>query len=256
MDIETIAAVLAEARQQGTKLKDYPSMESFQLTQGYEIQDAMARAISQPIVGWKVGMTSEVAQTKMGINEPLAGPLFANVVHNDDESMKVKEEDLRFVEAEIAFKLKTGLPPRSAAYERDEVISQIATVHPVFELVNKRLPGDMKESPEWIVADGCINGALVVGDGVPFAADMDMSSETVSVAVNDKAASQGVGSNAMGDPIGVVVWLANHLSDRGIGLKSGDVITTGLICDLLQGQSGDTFSAEYKTIGSVTMRLT
>ena len=52
-----------------------------------------------------------------------------------------------------------------------------------------------------------------------------------------------------------MVWVANHLSDRGIGLKADNWISTGLICDLLQPDQGATIVAEFGSIGKLTLKL-
>lgn len=255
MDFEEIGATLAKARCQTIKLTKYPTTEPFLLSDAYEIQIAMARCMPTPIVGWKVGLTSTVAQEVIGVDEPFAGPLFSDHVHVDSSDLKVNENDLRIVEVEIGLMLKSDVLPRKIAFERKDILPLISSVHPIFELANKRLPGGVQECVEWLVADGGINQAIVVGPGTAFSRKMNLVAERVSVHVNGRSTSKGVGLNAMGDPILVAAWLANHLSSRDIALKAGDLIATGLVCEPLIGHPGDEFTAHFDTIGSVTMHL-
>lgn len=213
----------------------------------------MARAMEEPIVGWKVGFTSATARKAAGVREPLAGPLFKTSIFASGATIDVKLDDLKIVEAEIGFKLKTDLSPSQTTYTRDAVVAAIGTVHPIFEIVNKRLPGDLQETPEWLVADGSINQAVVVGRGSTFDADISLKAETVVFKANGKPISEGIGANAMEDPIGVLVWLVNHLSSRGITLKAGELVATGLLCDLVYGEVGIPYSADFQSLGSVTM---
>ena len=256
MDFDKIGAQLADARQKSVKLDDYPTDAPFGLDEAYEMQDAMIRSMSAPVVGWKVGLTSKASQDMMGVAEPMSGPLFDGSVFSDNAELTVSESDLGIVEAEIGITLGADLNTDKAAFAQSDIMAVIGSVHPMFELATKRLPGGMRETAQWIVADGGINQAIVVGAGIAFSPEIDLAMMKAQVAQNDKPVSEGIGSNVMGSPVSVMVWLADHLKSRGISLKKGDFIATGLVCDMLIGNSGDRFKADFEGIGSVTMRLT
>ena len=55
----------------------------------------------------------------------------------------------------------------------------------------------------------------------------------------------------MGDPINVVVWLANDLSRRGLGLKAGEFVFTGSMVDIVWVQPGDHVVTSASGLGSV-----
>lgn len=255
MDIDKIGAQLADARQRSANLEDYPTDTPFGLDEAYQIQDAMIRLMSAPVVGWKVGLTSRASQDMLGVAEPMSGPLFDGYVFSDNAELGVSESDLGIVEAEIGFTLGADLNTDKAAFTQPDVIAAIGSVHPMFELATKRLPGGMRETAQWIVADGGINQAIVVGEGTAFSPEIDLPMIKAQVAQNGKPVSEGIGSNVMGSPISVMVWLADHLKSRNIPLKKGDFIATGLVCDMLIGKSGDRFTADFDGIGSVAMRL-
>ena len=70
------------------------------------------------------------------------------------------------------------------------------------------------------------------------------------VRVNGEVVSEGAGSNVLGDPWNVMVWLANHLERPGAStLEAGHVVTTGSAADVIQCQPGDTVTAEFGPIG-------
>ncbi|MEP0520481.1 MAG: fumarylacetoacetate hydrolase family protein [Hyphomicrobiales bacterium] len=255
MDVAAIGKLLAETRLEAARLEEYPGPAPANLIEAYAIQDAMIEAMRLPIAGWKIGCTSQAARTALGIDEPISGPVFETFVSPGPAAVPVGENDLRIVEAEIGFRLKQDLGPRDTPYTKADILDAIATVHPMFEVANKRLPGPQKEAAVWIVADGAINQAIVFGNGIPFDADMDLANETVKVSIDGVHATDGIGSNALGGPLEVMVWIANHLSERGIGLKANDWVSTGLICDLLQPNQGATIVAEFGTIGTLSLKL-
>lgn len=254
MDTQDIGRTLAEARRAGRKLSDYPG-EPPDMAQALAIQDAMAAAMGAGVVGWKVGVTSARAQALCGVDAPLAGPVFEGDVWDSGAEVAMVGGDLGIIEAEIGFRMRDTLAPREAAYGRDEVLAAVGEVLPMFEWVNKRLPGGLMEKAEWLVADGVINRGLVCGAGIAFSAGMDLKGETVSVCRGDDELTTGLGANALGDPAEVLVWLANDLSARGKGLRAGDLVATGLICDVVTAEPGAQLEARFGSIGRVVLRV-
>ena len=47
----------------------------------------------------------------------------------------------------------------------------------------------------------------------------------------------------------MLVWLANELSARGLGLKAGQVITTGSAANVIQVKPGDVVVADFGDLG-------
>ena len=52
-----------------------------------------------------------------------------------------------------------------------------------------------------------------------------------------------------------LVWMANHLSQRGFGLQAGDVVTTGVITEVFACELGDEVRGEYAGLGAVEVRF-
>lgn len=247
--------MLAEARSGGQRLETYPEDKPQTLQEAYATQQHMIAAMPAPVVGWKVGFTSDTARAAAGIAEPIFGPLFEDAVHDDDAVITVADNDLMILEPEIGFVMATDLPPRDEPYMRDDILQAIARVHPIFELVNKRLPGTLQETPEWLAADGAINQAIIMGAGQAFVPGREFVDEGVIVALNGADLSKGIGANAMGDPIAVLLWLANNMREKGMTLRAGDLVATGLLSDLIYCKNGDTCHATFDTLGSVTTRI-
>ena len=54
-------------------------------------------------------------------------------------------------------------------------------------------------------------------------------------------------------PRTALTWIANHLAQRGIGLKAGDVITTGTCITPATIGPGDEMVAEFVDLGRVAV---
>ncbi len=255
MDLNQLGCELARLRLAPTRLPDYPCPPPENFNQAYQVQDVMAAHMGSDVVGWKIGVTSKVAREMLGMEEPLSGPLFADFVQPSPAKFKIEPIDLRIIEAEIGFRMKYSLAPRSEPYSIEEAMAAIATVHPVFEVVNKRLPGDLKDNACWLIADGGVDHGFIYGPGTEFDPAMDLATETVRVTLDGQPVTEGIGANALGNPLNVVLWLANHLSGRNITLNAGDWVSTGLIADVVVGDAGSIIVAEYETLGSIRLEL-
>jgi 2-keto-4-pentenoate hydratase len=53
-----------------------------------------------------------------------------------------------------------------------------------------------------------------------------------------------------------LTWLANELSRTGIGLKAGQMISTGTLTGMLAPKAGETYVSDFGPFGSVTVVLT
>jgi 2-keto-4-pentenoate hydratase len=53
-----------------------------------------------------------------------------------------------------------------------------------------------------------------------------------------------------------VTWLANELSRTGIGLKAGQMISTGTLTGMLRPKAGETYVADFGPFGKATATYT
>jgi 2-keto-4-pentenoate hydratase len=140
------------------------------------------------------------------------------------------------------------LPARDEAWSVDEVLDAVATVHPSIEIVNPRLPKGFNDVVEWYVADGGLSHALVLGPGVKPLKRTDYAGITNKVSLNGVSKYSGIASNALGGPELALTWLANNLTAKGLFLRAGDVVTTGVITEVFNTSIGD--HVEATTISS------
>jgi 2-keto-4-pentenoate hydratase len=57
----------------------------------------------------------------------------------------------------------------------------------------------------------------------------------------------------LGDPRVALAWLANELSQLGVTLKAGQIVTTGTCRPPLPIQSGDLMEADFGSLGNVSV---
>ena len=52
-----------------------------------------------------------------------------------------------------------------------------------------------------------------------------------------------------------LTWLANELSRTGVGMKAGQMISTGTLTGMLAPKPGEDYVADFGPFGSVTLRF-
>jgi 2-keto-4-pentenoate hydratase len=223
------------------------------LAEGYAIQDAKIAIAAQPVSGWKIAATSKAGQAHIGVTEPLAGRLFKNFILADGASLPAAPLHMKVMEAEFAFRMARDLPPRTAAYEQAEVCDAVAALHLAIEVPDARFERFAEIGPAQIAADDAFAAWFLLGSQVPDWQRLDLAAQRVRAVNNGAVAAEGTGANVLGDPRIALTWIANHLALRGIGLKAGDIVTTGTCITPPTIAPGDRVVAEFIGLGQVTV---
>jgi 2-keto-4-pentenoate hydratase len=218
------------------------------IAEAYAIQDGVADAIG-PIGGWKVGAKDATA-------EPTCAPLCAAWIVASPATFERDRFTRHGIEAELAFTFARDLPPSRSAYGERDVAAAIASVHPVIEVVDSRF-ADMQAADSLSqLADSLSHGALVVGPGIAVPATFDVARQPVELRFGETLEFSGVNSNAAGNPLRLLAWLANHVAGRRGGLRRGDVVTTGSWSGLRFAAQRARVQARFPGIGEAGVDFT
>ncbi|AHI25298.1 2-keto-4-pentenoate hydratase [Komagataeibacter xylinus] len=213
----------------------------------YAVQDMVGRSLG-PVGGWKVGAPAPDA-------EPACAPIHTATIFRDGATVPADTCRHLGVEAEIGYRFARALPPRAAPWTRDEVLDAIGTAHPVIEILDTRFarPGSLHKLLH--AADQQSHGALVVGPGTTAWRTLDPVHERVVLRIDGKVAADHTGGNSAGDPLRMLVWLANHAARRGMGIDAGCVVTTGSTTGTIFVPHGTDVEASFPALGSVRAHL-
>lgn len=250
--VEEAAALLWRTRIEQHRIEALPDhLRPHSLAEGYAIQDAMVATAAQPVSGWKIAATSKAGQDHIGVTEPLAGRLFKSFILQDGARLAAAPLHMKVMEAEFAFRIGRDLAPRDAAYDQTEVCDAAAALHLAIEVPDARFERFAEVGPAQIVADDAFASWFLLGAEVRDWRRLDLSTQRVRALKNGTVVAEGAGANALGDPRIALTWLANHLSQRGIGLKHGDIVTTGTCITPAAIGPGDQMVAEFAGLGRV-----
>jgi 2-keto-4-pentenoate hydratase len=160
-------------------------------------------------------------------------------------------------EVEYQAKLGADLPPRGKPYTREEVADAVASLYPGLELAECRFIHDQAFPPlPAILADGAGSGTIVHGPAIDGWRTRDIAGQEATLSCDGKVRRKGTAAAALDHPMVPLTWLANELSRTGVGLKAGQMISTGTLTGMLAPKPGETYVADFGAFGTVTLSFT
>lgn len=257
-----LARLLVDGRRRPRALDlDDPSISRLEprtTAEAYLVDDLVAHLMPEAPPGWKIGCTSTMAQELLGSNGPFAGRVHTLVVADDHEPVAVPEpiavEPL--VEGEFAFRFHSDIEPTRDLADRATVCAAVESVHPAIELVGGRFSRFIDAPLGFVIADAGSNLMVAVGPGATLDDELIASLEQVkaTMIVDGEVTGRGTGADVMGHPVEALVWLVSHLSARGIGIRAGQVVSTGTATGVARLEPGSTARLELGALGSVSVR--
>jgi 2-keto-4-pentenoate hydratase len=102
------------------------------------------------------------------------------------------------------------------------------------------------------IADNSAAAGYVLGAPVPVTAGCDLRTVCAQLWIDGELVVQGVGANALDDPLLAVAWLANGLHAEGTTLKAGEVVLTGGLTRGYLAQRGQTITSRLVGAGDAS----
>ena len=221
---ERAAALLLEARRTGIRLERLPEdARPADAAAAYAIQDRVTAGLESELGGtggWKVG-------SKGRTDQPLCAPMPSRLFQASPGSLESAAFKTRIIEAEVAFHIRTDLPPIGRPYETADVVAAIDYAVPAIEVVESRYVNFRALDRLSVVADSMSNGAFIHGEPVQDWQGLDLENLTATLVVDGAVTLETTAGNPAGDLLRLVTWLANHVAERTGGLRAGDFVTTG-----------------------------
>lgn len=205
------------------------------------------RTAKSPIVGYKVGLTSQAMQVQCGLDAPVSGIITTRNVLQSPATLALEDFVRLGAEIEIAVRLKRDVAPG------DDIAAAVEAVAPAMEIVDNRNCDYATLDGLSFIADNGWHEAIVLGEWQNTWPDLanlravlsDGSTEIVS----------GLGSAALGHPFASVAWLADNLARHGHRLRAGEIVMTG---NLIKGQFPDSpiaYGYTAQGLGSVVCNI-
>ena len=229
--------------------------------EGMTLQDAYAvqllqvkslTAAGKIVRGHKVGLTNARVQQQLGVDQPDYGHLYDDFFYLEHMPIPMGRFLQPRVEPEIAFVLRK--PLRGPGVTVTDAIDAVDYVLPSLEIVDSRI-ADWKITIVDTIADNASSGAVVLGSTPTRLEDVDLRLVGCTFRRNGQVVGTGAGGAVLGSPINSLIWLANTVGALGITLEAGHVVLPGSLTPVCPVEAGDTFSANFAGLGSVTARF-
>ena len=254
--IKELAAHLEQAElnaQDVVKITDaHPDMD---FEDAYAIQYAIRAAKlgrGQRFAGLKMGLTSRAKMTQMGVDTPIFGFLMDYMARGDGDEIRMDELIHPKVEPEIAFITKTDL--HGPGCHIGEVLAATDFVAPAMEVIDSRYR-DFKFDLKSVIADNTSSSRFVAGGQARDPRDLDLRTLGVVLEKNGEVVATGAGAAVLAHPANSVAMLANMLSARGEHIPAGTYIMTGAVTEAVAVSKGDSVTARFQGLGSISVRF-
>lgn len=255
--VEDAAAFLAAARREGRLIEALPeACRPQSLAEGYEMQNAFRAIWPDSVAGWKIGATAPATMARFGLDRPMYGPFFASTVHASPARTAAPTRHAMAIESEFAYRFGRDLPARAEPYTREEIVAAIDALIPAFEIVGTRYVQVPYEDAGSVVADCMLNAAMVLGTPITDWRGLDIPRHPVRLTIDGIVKGEGTGSDALGDPRNVLEWVVENLRAGGIGLKKGQILSTGTCTGIVPFAHGEMAVADFGTLGRVEVCFT
>jgi 2-keto-4-pentenoate hydratase len=252
--IENIAKTLLEAEKSKNAVPPLTAQyENLNVTDAYNVQlEVLKRKLElgRTVIGKKVGLTSVAMQQMLGVDEPDYGHLLDDMKVANGGTVKLSNLLSPKIEAEIGFVLGEDLKGPNVTFL--DVLMATKYVVPTLEIIDSRI-ADWKIGLIDTVADNGSSAMVVVGEQMTDINGIDLRSVGMTFFKNNEMVATGSGAAALGHPAHAIAWLANKLHEFDITLKAGELILPGALSAAIAVEKGDTVSAQFGPVGSVSI---
>lgn len=249
-----LGAILAEAEKQQSFLSaaklEANGLVPETIETGMAAQAISAAAIGKEVGGWKVSFSGGRA---------VAAPL---IDVYDSRTGTVPKKGAVGVEIEICFVLSNDIPApaEGQAYERDDILAQIASVHLGAELVSYRLIEENNAPFPLFLADRLGNHSFVLGPEIDRSLiervlHEDQTLPALLLEADGQVLFEAPPKHPQGDAVAPLLAYANSPIDHLGGLTRGQVVTTGSLCGLVRLSGQTSIKASWGEIAALNLSL-
>ncbi|TWT13718.1 2-keto-4-pentenoate hydratase [Reyranella sp. CPCC 100927] len=222
----------------------------------YAVAAQVAGDLGWPVGGWKIAAIKEEMQRALRTTAPIYGRVYNRCIHESPATLDHRVLLHPVAEVEFAATLGADLPPRATSYRQEEVADAVASLRPGMEIAECRFVNDKAFPPlPAILADGSGSGSIILGPPIADWRRRDIAGQEITLRINGVERRRGTARMALDHPLVPLTWLANELSRTGVGLKAGQVVSTGTITGMVAAKAGEAHVADYGPLGEVRVRF-
>jgi len=221
-----------------------------------QVQIAMLERLGLEAAGYKAGFTNPPMLEKAGPDGPMFGVMFRDFTIASGGSLKRSDVGPgALIEAEISFRMGTDLPAREGGYSDDEVMAAVDSAIIGIEFAVPRLNNPMGQPMVHLAADNGAAMAYAAGPDISDWQSRDLRQLDIELLFDGEKVSEGLPLPARCDERWALAQTVNHFSARGIGMRAGDLITTGAAATPIPLGTAADVVARFAGVGDVHVTI-
>ncbi len=227
--------------------------------EAYHLQDILVDELIRSgkrdaVSGWKIAANAPALMERFKLKAPLSGRVFGNQRQETGAILPASAFTEFAFEPEIAAIMKSDLSPQDGPFDRSTVMAAIDRFVPAIELLDMRNT-DMTcvHMPDAIAQNISNEGAVIGGPGI-LPNHLHVETIRTVVSIDGKVTVDVTGASPQ-LPLDTVAWLANHLSERGLLLRAGQIVLCGTHSPICYHKGKGSISVQMSGLGEVTMTL-
>jgi len=207
---QTLHDLIEEARASRTSVEGKAADRGVDLPGAYRIQEA--RRGERVLKGYKLGLVSAAKQQQMGLNTPIYGPIYADMLHQNGFSLGDFAQPR--MEPEIAVVLRDAVSPEANAGMVAQAVGGYFLGVDILDSVWR----DYKFTVSEVVADNTSGGGFLLAGRMSD----QMAGGMLRLYLNGELQTEGH-TDALGNLIHRLQWLARCVG----GLSAGMIVFLG-----------------------------
>lgn len=193
-------------------------------------QDRLLKSLEShlgPVAGYKAAATSAGAQKQLGLDAPVLGVLYADMLRESGATVALTEGARLIFELDLLARVAD--PALIDATTREEALAGIDAVIPFIELGDLMVPKGAAITGPLLQAMNAGARLGVVGEPIPLdGLDADaLAAITGKLEKDGAVVAEAPATALLGHPLDAVLWIAKTAKARGFTFKAGDVLSLG-----------------------------
>lgn len=249
------AKIVTDAYFQAYEIDKLTDQHPLTIEQAYDIQEKALNILLErgdPIIGWKMGLTSKAKMKQMGVDQPIYGALTKKMQIKSSANFSLSGRIHPKIEPEVAFILGQDIEGKPTI---EEALSACSGVCAAMEIIDSRYKNFNFTLPD-VIADNCSSSAFVLGNLIKNPREIDLGNLGMVLEQDGKAAQFGSSAAIFGHPAASLCELVHMLAKRKLGLKKGQIVLAGASTAAIPMTSNSRISLRVQDLGSVEISLT
>lgn len=209
------------------------------------VKIALAAMPTRP-VAWKLGGTNQATRGIFGVEVPYFGPLRDGVIYNSGEVISRSAFPAPLMaEPEIAVAFNQSFEPALERRDESKLAAALDWVAPAIEMPATCLKDVSAAGVNWLVADCCAAGALVVGQRLAPRALSMLEDASCYLEINHMRVS-GTQHSLIGRVLGSVADALCQFGRYGLRVEQGAVLATGGLFSAISVQLAEDITGYFR----------